>query len=390
MSGRPGGAAIAAEERVAVLEARVALRRKDVGLDVDLRVGEGVTALFGPSGAGKTTLLHCIAGLVSPDSGRIALAGETLFDSGSGRSLPPERRRVGVVFQDLRLFPHRTVRENLLFGWRGDAVGGPAGGAGAARPEAVTPERVFALLELTPLLARRPATLSGGEARRVALGRALLSSPRLLLLDEPLAGLDEARKSAVLELLGQIRAEFGVPMLLVSHSLPDILQLTTQVAVLEAGRLLGQGELHDVLGSDRVFRLADSLGLESVLDVEITAVDPDEGLVRARVGTAEIALPPVARPVGTRALVAVRSEDVILAREPVAGISAQNALEGNVTRVARLSDRLLVTVEIGGGAGALRAEITPRSERQLGVEPGARVFCLVKALSFRWRRLPER
>lgn len=353
------------------LQARVKLERAGGGLDVDLALGEGITALFGPSGAGKTTLLHCVAGLVTPTDGRIVLDGEPLFDRAAGVNVPPERRRVGVVFQDLRLFPHMTVRENLFFG---HVTGG-----------AVTRERVVDVLGLGDLLERRPDALSGGEARRVAFGRALLQSPRLLLLDEPTAGLDEKRKNRVLQLLGQVRAEFGLPMLFVSHALPEILQLTTEVAVLDGGFVLGQGQLHDVLGSERVFRLADALGLESVLEVEIAGTDVEAGTTRVRMGATEFLAPPVDRPQGTRALIAVRPEDVILARAPVQGISAQNAVAGTVSRVVALSDRLLVSVDVGNGA-VLRAEITPRSRQQLGVEPGARIFCLVKVLSFRWRR----
>lgn len=361
---------------MSLLEAKVLLRRPGLVLEAELDVGEGVTALFGPSGAGKTTLLQCVAGLVRPDRGRIVLAGRTLFDAESRTWVAPERRGVGVVFQDLRLFPHLTVEENLRFGWRGDRTERP-----------LTLPRVLELLELGPLRARRPPTLSGGEARRLAIGRALLASPRLLLLDEPLGGLDEARKAAVIGLLGQIRAEFALPMLLVSHSLPEILQLTTRIAVLEGGRSIGQGELHEVLGSDRVFRLAERLGLESVVEVTLGTAEPEAGLTRARLGSVELALPPVERVPGTRALVAVRAEDVILARGPVPGISAQNALPGTISRITRLSDRLLVSVDVGGAdGGTLRAEITARAERELAIAPGATVVCLVKTLAFRWRR----
>jgi len=359
---------------VTVLQARVTRTVPELALDADLRLESGVTALFGPSGAGKTTLLRCLAGLVTPDAGRIVRDGEVLFDSEARVNVPPERRRVGFVFQDLRLFPHLTVEQNLLYGHR---LALPA-------ERTVAPDRVHDLLELRPLLARRSDSLSGGEARRVALGRALLSCPALLLLDEPLSGLDEALKGAVIRLLQQVRTEFGLPMLFVSHSLSEILELTTKVAVLEAGKLLGQGELNDVLGQDQVFRLADSLGLESLVPVEI--VEPAGDVTRARLGRHVISLPPVPRPPGTRALVAVRPEDVILARAPVSGISAQNTLEGTVTEVTRLSDRVLVSVDVGA---IIRAEITGRSESELGIRSGARVHCLIKTFSFRWRRFLE-
>ena len=359
---------------MSLLHADVRLARGGRRLEAEFSIEPGVTALFGPSGAGKTTLLHVLAGLLRPDAGRIVLAGDVLFDGTAGTFVPPERRRVGVVFQDLRLFPHLDVRSNLHYGRRGPGAGAPDAGA------------VIDLLELGPLLSRRPATLSGGEARRVAIGRALLAGPRLLLLDEPLAGLDEARRQNVLGLLDRVRTGIDVPMLFVSHSLPDILQLTNRMIVLSDGRTIGQGDLHDVLGREPVFRLADSLGLESLLEVRIQGPDAAGGLTRATLGEATVSLPPVDRPAGTRALVAVRPEDVILARAPVEGTSVQNALPGVVTRVSRLSDRLLVTVDVGG---PLRAEISARAAEELGVREGARLHCLVKAFAFRWRRFPE-
>lgn len=357
-----------------MLHARVERTTPGFALAADLRIEEGITALFGPSGAGKTTLLHCLAGLANPDAGRIVRDGEVLFDAAAGVNLPPERRRVGFVFQDLRLFPHLTVEQNLEYGWRRLPRGG----------RRVEPGRVRELLELDELRFRPAASLSGGEARRVALGRALLASPALLLLDEPLAGLDDARQGVALRLIAQVQSEFRIPTLFVSHSLPEILQLTTRIAVLDRGRLIGQGELSEVLGHEEVFRLADSLGLESLLEVEVLAHGWD--VTRARLGSHEVSVPTIDREPGTRGLVGVRPEDVVLARGPVEGISAQNALSGTVTQVTRLSDRVLVTVDVGA---PLRAEITRRSERELGIAPGARIWCLVKVFSFRWRRLPD-
>ena len=363
---------------MSALDAHVEWHVPDFTLHADLSLGPGVTGLFGPSGAGKSTLLGCLAGLVRPHAGRIVRGKDVLFDAAARIDVPPEHRRVGVVFQEMRLFPHLTVRENLLYGWR------RAGGSGG---RIVDSARVHEVLELGALLERRPASLSGGEARRVAFGRSLLADPDVLLLDEPLAGLDEARKGAVLDLVTAVQAEFHLPILFVSHSLSDLLQLTTQVVVMEGGRTIGAGELHDVLGEERVFRLAEALGLESVLPVEILGSDPVAGLTRARLGRGEIALPLVERPPGTRALVAVRPEDVILARAPVEGTSLRNALRGTVTSVTRLSDRLLVAVDVGA---TLRAEVSAGAGQELGLAVGAPIFCLVKAFSFRWRRFVDR
>ena len=370
---------------VTPLEARVVKALPGFRLDAELTLDDGITALFGPSGSGKTTLLRCLAGLLRPDDGRIVRGGQVLFDAAAGVDLAPERRRIGFVFQDLRLFPHLDVARNLDYGRRARSAMGVVNDAGAAGAPGQPADRdhVIELLELGALLGRSTAGLSGGEAQRVALGRAILSGPSLLFLDEPLTGLDDARKGAVLDLLGRVRTELGLPMLLVSHSLADILQLTTRMIVMDGGRIVGAGELQDVLGQEAVFRLADSLGLESLLEVEVVRHDTESGITVGALAGREISLPPTALPPGTRALVAIRPEDVILARAPVSGISAQNAFEGTVTDVHHLPDRVLVSIDVGG---TIRSEITERSTTDLGIVPGARIHCLVKTLSFKWRR----
>lgn len=349
-------------------------------LDATFAFDDGITAIFGPSGAGKTTLLHILAGLKAPEEGRIEAGERVLFDAAQGVNVPPERRRVGVVFQEPRLFPHRTVRENLLYGRKlAGERSSPSG-----RP-ALTLERVASVLDLAPLLDRKPTSLSGGEARRVAIGRTLLSDPDFLLLDEPLTGLDERRKESALALLSQVHAEFGHPMGFVSHSLPDILRLTTRVLVIDGGRTIAQGELVDVLDSEEVVSVADSLGIESLLEVEILA--HEDGLTRARLGPTELLLPPIDAEPGATGLVALGPGDVLLAPEPVLGTSARNCVPGTVTRVTRLSDRLLVSIDVGG---ILRAQVSEGSGRRLGLEPGAPIYCVIKAFSFRWRRLRSR
>ncbi|MCU0819120.1 MAG: molybdenum ABC transporter ATP-binding protein [Beijerinckiaceae bacterium] len=212
--------------RVGALEMRVAFR------------SEGpVTALFGASGAGKTTLLNLIAGLATPDSGRIAVVGETLVDREKNINLPSRKRRIGYVFQDARLFPHLTVRQNLLFGrWL------------ARLPLAdAEVERILALLDLAPLLKRRPAHLSGGEKQRVALGRALLASPRLLLMDEPLASLDGDRKDDILTHLEAVRDTIGIPIIYVSHARDEVERLASHIAMIGKGELTAFGHVNDVL-----------------------------------------------------------------------------------------------------------------------------------------------
>jgi molybdate transport system ATP-binding protein len=207
----------------------VALRQGEFGLTADLVLpAAGVTVFFGPSGAGKTTLINCIAGLVTPQRGRIVLGDRVLFDSASGIDLPPEQRHIGYVFQDGRLFPHLTVTGNLRYGVKRQA------GAAAF-------DEVVELLGIGALLQRRPLTLSGGEKQRVAIGRALLSAPQLLLMDEPLASLDAARRAEILPYLERLRDHFKLPILYVTHERPEAIRLAARVVLIRAGAVVGQG-----------------------------------------------------------------------------------------------------------------------------------------------------
>jgi molybdate transport system ATP-binding protein len=219
-------------------------RLGDFALCARFETGSGVTAVFGPSGAGKTTLVNMIAGLVAPDRGRIAIDETVLFDSEKRIDLPPHRRRIGYVFQEGRLFPHLNVAHNLDYGRR--MCGLPPDGAQMAR--------IVGLLDIGNLLERRPGKLSGGERQRIAIGRALLMRPRLLLLDEPLASLDVARKREILPYLERLRDEVGVPMVYVSHHAAELRRIATSVVRLKAGRVEAAGgkELLDAADADAV------------------------------------------------------------------------------------------------------------------------------------------
>ncbi len=208
----------------------------DFTLSAKFETGARVTALFGPSGAGKTTIVNMIAGLIAPDRGRIELDGALLFDSAAKRNVPPHRRRIGYVFQDGRLFPHLSVAQNLDYGrWM----------LGLPRDEAAR-DRIVAMLGIGHLLKRRPGALSGGERQRIALGRALLTQPRLLLLDEPLASLDAARKAEILPYLERLRDEAGIPMIYVSHQAAEIRRLASHVVRIEGGKVAGIGGLEQI------------------------------------------------------------------------------------------------------------------------------------------------
>jgi molybdate transport system ATP-binding protein len=349
---------------------RVALEHDFGGfrLAAEFDAPAGVTALFGRSGSGKTSVVNAVAGLLSPDRGRIELDGTVLLDSAAGIDLPVHRRRIGYVFQEARLFPHLTVRQNLLYG-RWMRGGGAAGDL----------DRVVDLLGLAALLSRRPAGLSGGEKSRVAIGRALLSAPRMLLMDEPLASLDEARKLEILPYLERLRDEGGLPILYVSHSLAEVARLATTLVVLDGGRVLRAGPAGAVLSDPAA---VPSLGLReagSILQGTVEAHEED-GLTRLATSAGPVWLPRVAAPAGAAVRFRVSAQDVMIALERPAGISALNVLPARIVAL-RQGDGPGVLVQLQAGGDLLLARITRRSADALALAPDMPVFAVVKSLA---------
>jgi molybdate transport system ATP-binding protein len=337
-------------------------------LKVAFEAPPGVTALFGRSGSGKTTLVNAVAGLLRPDRGRIALGPEVLTDTATGVMLPPHRRRLGYVFQDGRLFPHLTVRQNLLYGrWF------------AAVEQGANLDRVVELLGIAPLLGRRPGALSGGEKQRVAIGRAILANPRLLLMDEPLAALDEARKAEILPYLERLRDDLALPILYVSHSMAEVARLATTVVVLEAGRVQAAGPAGDVLSDTAT---APSLGLReagAILTARLVCHD-DDGLSHLETSAGPIWLPRVAAPLGTQVRLRILAQDVMLALEPPKGLSALNILPVTVSDI-HIGDGPGAMVGLTLGPDRVIARITRRSVLALGLAPGVRAHAVIKAVS---------
>lgn len=336
-------------------------------LDADITTGPGVTALFGRSGSGKTTVINAVAGLLHPDEGRITLDGDILLDTARGTALPAHRRRMGYVFQDARLFPHLTVRQNLLYARR--FLRGPA-------PDAA---RITTLLGIGHLLSRRPGTLSGGERQRVAIGRALLAAPRLLLMDEPLAALDEARKAEILPYLERLRDDLALPILYVSHALPEVARLADHLVLLDAGRVTAQGPTAALLADPAT---APALGLReagALLPARIAAHDAD-GLTRLEAATGPLWLPRLAAPPGTAVRLRILAQDVMIATARPSGISALNILPATVAEI-RPGDGPGALVRLALGPDAILARITRRSAEALALHPGQPVHAVIKAVS---------
>ncbi|MCB1386806.1 MAG: molybdenum ABC transporter ATP-binding protein [Nitratireductor sp.] len=353
----------------------VSLRHRFTGFEIDAAFSApaGVTALFGRSGSGKTTIVNAIAGLLKPQAGRIALDDNPLFDSAARHWTPPHRRRIGYVFQEGRLFPHLTVAGNLAYGRRFAPPDAPGTGRLAGF------EPVVDLLGIAHLLDRRPGTLSGGEKQRVAIGRALLCAPRLLLMDEPLAALDEPRKREILPFLESIRDFAGIPILYVSHALAEVARLATTVVVVENGRVVRSGPAEAVL-SDPLAALQLGLREAGSLLAGTVARHEEDGLTRLRIGTQELLLPAVDAPPGAALRVRIDAKDVILARRRPEQISALNILDTVIESVQPGSGPGML-VQLSIGDQKLLARVTKRSAAALALAPGVRVFAIAKTVS---------
>lgn len=325
-----------------------------------------ITGVFGPSGAGKSTLLHLIAGILKPHAGEMNLNGKTLCSQNT--HVPVHKRRIGMVFQDSRLFPHMTVKENLVYGM------GPG----------FTFEEIVGLLELEPFLDMRPIQLSGGERQRAALGRALLSNPEWLLLDEPMAALDRGLKRQILPFLRRVKRELNIPMIHVSHDLSEILQLTDHLLVLDQGGIVGQGSFLELVRNQQVRRLFHDLGLLNVLPLVIASHNEAEGITlfhpegsdgETWVGPEHQAL------VGTRIYAALRPEDIALSTQPVSNISIRNQIRGEIEDLIITDHKALCILNTGV---KLLAELTPNAIHGMGLQKGQELWCMFKAYALNY------
>ncbi|AXS41955.1 molybdenum ABC transporter ATP-binding protein [Breoghania sp. L-A4] len=346
--------------------------RKRLGtFDIDARfqTDAAVSALFGQSGSGKTTIVNMIAGLVTPDEGRIELDGQVLFDSARRINVPVGKRRLGHVFQESRLFPHLTVRQNLTFAhWAGRRRG--------TRPL----DEVVELLAIAPLLERRPGRLSGGERQRVAIGRALLADPRVLLMDEPLASLDQARKAEILPYLDRLRREAGIPIVYVSHALDEVARLAETLVIVSGGRIMASGPLAEIMTRLDLGPATGRHEAGGVLEGVISGFDARWGLHHLDIEGRRLEVPALKADVGDRVRLRIRARDVAIALEKPAGLSIRNMLDVEIIEITEETGPY-AEVLCALGEQRLRARLTRASVVELGLAPGLRVQALVKSIA---------
>ncbi len=339
-------------------------------LQIEADFRPGFTVLFGASGSGKTTLLDCIAGLRTPAAGRIALDDEAWFDA-SGHNLSPARRRIGYLFQDLALFPHLTAEQNIAYGM---AHRDPQERARRVR-EIAEAFRVAACLQ------RRPHQLSGGERQRVALARSLVTEPRVVLLDEPLSGLDTPIRSLILRDLRAWNERRSVPIIYVTHNREEVFALAERVLVLENGRIVAQGTPDDALGAPAYETVARLTGYENIFDADVIERHAATGTMTCRVAAAGPNLEvPLTRSAGTSVRVGVRAGDILLATSEPRDISARNVLRGRITELRQVDVTVNVRVECGA---TFEVHISPGARDALRLAPGGDVWLIMKTHSLR-------
>ena len=352
------------------------LQIEDFLLNAKFRAMPGLTAFFGRSGSGKTTLVNAIAGLEQPQAGYIRAGNDILFDHDSGVNLPPERRRMGYIFQEDRLFPHLSVYNNLTYGWRFKTP----------TVQRNTLSDVVSLLDLGKLLDRRPEKLSGGERQRVAIGRAVLTSPELLLMDEPLASLDTRRKNEILPFIERLRDDLGIPIVYVSHDIDEVIQLADTMVVLENGHTVATGTVEEIMGRLDLRPLTGSYESGAVFGVSVAGHDMTYGLTElAFPGGGKLLVPDVARPLGFKMRMRIKARDVSLSLTRPLDTSILNIVEGIVIEIG-VDDGSQIDVLLDVGT-PLIARVTRKSVIAMRLKAGTKIFAMIKAVAIDQRTM---
>ncbi|MDK9719554.1 MAG: molybdenum ABC transporter ATP-binding protein [Rhodospirillales bacterium] len=353
-----------------MLELSARKRQGDFTLDVELQAGPGITALFGPSGSGKTSVINVVAGLSRPDEGRVVVDGRVLFDSKPGVDLPPEARRLGYVFQEGRLFPHLSVAANLRFGRN-------------RIPKAersVGFDDVVEVLGIGHLLDRRPAGLSGGEKQRVAIGRALLACPRILLMDEPLAALDANRKAELLPFISGLSRRFCIPILYVSHAMDEVLQLADTLVLMDEGKAVANGPAEEILSRTDLRHLTGHGEAGAVVKAKVGGHLAEHGLTSFTFSGGTLLARHVDLPLGSSVRLRIHARDVALATAAPNFLSVRNIIPGRVVSLTPANGHL-IDVMLDCGGTILWSQITSLAQTHLQLKPGQTAFALLKAVT---------
>ncbi|MCK3686422.1 molybdenum ABC transporter ATP-binding protein [Maribellus sp. YY47] len=357
-----------------ILKFDIKLQRKEFLLDVQATISSGITGVYGPSGHGKTSLLNSVAGLIKPDSGCITICDEKVFDSKKKINLPVQKRNVGYVFQDIRLFPHLTIEKNLKYGIK----------KGVAAE--IDFKGVVDILQVEHLLAKKPSECSGGEKQRIAIGRALLSGARILLMDEPFSAVDVNLRNNIIPFLKAINLRFKIPMLVVSHDLPDLLSLTSDLLLLKDGKVKALGRFQDLILDETNLEIMKGAGLYNVFDLCVFETLPSRGMVLLRSKTSDFQVQVLPQMLngevkkGVPVKVLIRPEDISIALYPIDHISLRNQLKGTIEKIFSRNGLSFCLVEAGE---KVLVEITEASRKNMQLEVGKTVYCLFKSAALK-------
>lgn len=359
-------------EMKSVINLDIKLKRKGFHLNIKNEIPSGIVGIYGPSGHGKTTLLNVIAGIVSPDEGNIRINDEVIYDKAKRINIPPKNRNIGYVFQEDRLFPHMSILKNLKYGKKRDGH--------------ININEVIEILGIGHLLNKNPKECSGGERQRVALGRVLLSSPKLVLLDEPFSAVDVILRESIIPYLININRKFGIPMLVVSHDLSDLLSLTNYLILLNNGKVTASGLFRDLILKQDNIILMQGTGICNAFNMSVSAINESNNIVILKSPDSDFVLQAMAQSfrneiiIGDSVKVLIRPEDVAISLSMIDGISLRNQIKGVVEKVFTQNSCSFCLVNTGE---RLLVEITEASRKNLNLDAGQKVFCLVKSVALK-------
>ena len=357
-----------------ILKFDIQLHRHDFLLNVKAEILEGITGIYGPSGHGKTSMLNAIAGLIKPDSGFISISGDVVFDSKQRINTPVQKRKIGYVFQDIRLFPHLTVVQNLKYGIKRN---------GASK---IDFEELVGILEIKHLLHKKPGECSGGEKQRISIGRALLSGARILLMDEPFSAVDVQLRNTIIPFLNELNHHYKIPMLVVSHDLPDLLSLTDRLLLLKNGAITALGRFQDLIQDEKNIEVMKDAGLYNVFNLCVFASLPEKNMVLLRSQTNDFQVQVLTQSfhqkieVKKQIKVLIRPEDISISLNPIDQISLRNQIQGTILKIFSKDGLSFCLVDTGE---KVLVEITEASKRNMNLEVGTTVYCLFKSAALK-------